>query len=233
MAACAVLSFVTLNRIDVYTDQGTYCRDVLRAYPSDHKAWNNLAVHYWEASPPAWTAAEHAFKKGLASRERYLKGTLNLARLYLDWDRSAPAVQLLEQAEQTLAPVRRSNPDALYLLGKVSLRRADREPSRSTELLEEAWGVGISVCVESAYSGLLGRCSRHRPSDWCFLRRMVAKPINPRRSSRRNRPLARSTCATFRSGPQSESFRRFCGSRSATPPGLSVPLWPGVLPFPQ
>ena len=138
VCACAVLSVISWQRASIYEDEGTYLEDVVRVYPTDHQAWLNLGVHHWEKMPPDWTAAESCFKTAISSKERYLKGQLNLARLYLDWDVQSPSLKRLEQAEQTLSPLRKTNPDCLYLLGKVSLRRADRVPHQSIKLLDLA-----------------------------------------------------------------------------------------------
>ena len=134
----------TAIRIPVYNDRGTYCRDVVRAYPHDEKAWNNLGVfHYMplpdlEGHEPDYVAADDAFARAVAAYSgegTYGKGRLNRARALLERQRVEGDSVDLAPIDDWLGSVERAkrpNPDALYLLGKADLRtgRASRNDVR-------------------------------------------------------------------------------------------------------
>ena len=143
-AAVVVLMGVTWSRIPVYRDDGAFSRDVIRVYPRDWKAWNNLAVFEWSRDPPAFFAARRAFERALEIRPGYRKGRLNLARLLLDQHRLEKDSDLLDPVEDLLRPLGR-RPEALYLRGKLALRRAAAVSEGRKELLEEALSLYTSA----------------------------------------------------------------------------------------
>ncbi|MAG57094.1 MAG: hypothetical protein CMJ83_12445 [Planctomycetes bacterium] len=148
LIAVAGYATVTVLRIPVYEDRGTYCRDVVRAYPEDHKAWNNLGVYWFLPDPDLdahaadFTRADAAFEEALSHRPRYRKGLLNRSRALLERQRVADEKIALSPVETWLVDLAQSkDPDALYLLGKVSLRSHAQspDPEVSKDHLESAW----------------------------------------------------------------------------------------------
>lgn len=133
---------ITAVRIPVYTDRGTYCRDVVRAYPHDEKAWNNLGVYLYlpderlEGHKPDYAAADRAFAKAIevySGKDTYKKARLNRARALLERQRVEGDTVDLSPIDTWLAGGEKErNPDALYLLGKADLRtgRAARSDER-------------------------------------------------------------------------------------------------------
>ncbi len=131
---------LTLHRIPVYDTRGSFCTDVLRRYPHDYKALNNLGVyHMLERKPPDPVAAEAAFLHALEIHPAYRRGRLNLARARLERERHGDRSVDLDRLFADLEPLLdRGDPDALYLGGKLALRRAEREPAARATHLESA-----------------------------------------------------------------------------------------------
>lgn len=130
-AAVLAAGVVTWARIPVYENDGAYFKDVVRAYPQDERAWNNLGVYLADrARPPEPRQAERALRRALHIRPGYRKAAFNLGALYLDHD--------LEAARGFLEPRAGHDPALLYLLGRVDLEQARREPDRASGLLPRA-----------------------------------------------------------------------------------------------
>ena len=124
------LAIVTLVRMPIYTDRGTYDRDVLLAYPEDHRAWNNLGVYLFlplqdhEWHDPDYEAADEAFAEAMRILPGYRRGRLNRVRAALESDAHGLPVDFAK-AESWITPlVRRNVGDAHYLLGKLLHRQA-------------------------------------------------------------------------------------------------------------
>lgn len=116
-------------RTVVYRDDGTYFRDVLRAYPADERAWNNLGVFLMlDADPPDFDGADQAFARALAVRPAYRRGRMNAARSILERVRVTHDARGLDRIDELLRPgVERGDRDALALVGRAELERAERE----------------------------------------------------------------------------------------------------------
>lgn len=140
LGTCLVLTWV---RTPVYTDRITFSQDVIRAYPEDERAWLNLGVAWYlplegyETHEPDHVAAEAAFARALEIRPAYKKAWMNRARARLN----AGDLAGLEPLEDWLGRyAERDDGDALYLLGKVTLREgqalAKEDPTRERALRE-------------------------------------------------------------------------------------------------
>lgn len=129
-----LLSVLLQQRIAIYRDRVTYQRDVLRVYPQDEKAWNNLGVALFlrlpghEEGPLDFEEADRAFAEAIRLRPRYRRAILNRARARLEAEAVLPGrrERFLDPLETWLKPFAdRGDPSALYLLGKASLRTGD------------------------------------------------------------------------------------------------------------
>lgn len=148
IVALGVAVVVTSMRIPVYTDRGTYCEDVIRAYPDDHKAWNNLGVYHYLPDPavddhePDFDAAERAFVRAIEILPSYRRARMNRARALLERQRVQDKTADLRPIEDWLAPgIRLRQPDSLYLAAKADYRigRARKEGPTRSALLERAY----------------------------------------------------------------------------------------------
>ncbi|NRA96581.1 MAG: hypothetical protein HRU14_10280 [Planctomycetes bacterium] len=124
------------------------CEDVIRAYPDDHKAWNNLGVYHYLPDPklddhePDFDAADRAFAHAVESQPGYRRGRLNRARALLERQRVAEKDADLTPIEAWLASgIRREDPDALNLAARADLRMWSRRPPGLTRTgrLERAY----------------------------------------------------------------------------------------------
>lgn len=123
------LAFGLAIRSEVYRNDGTYFRDVLSTYPEDERAWNNLGVFLMlDAEPPDFDGADAAFARALAIRPTYRRGRLNAARSILERVRVTHDASGLDGVDDLLRPgVERGDRDALALVGRAELERAERE----------------------------------------------------------------------------------------------------------
>jgi hypothetical protein len=149
-------------RVPAYEDRGHFSADVLRRYPQDHRALNNLGVfHYlklapYEKGPPDFDAAENAFWLALEIRPQYRRALLNRARARLVRQETLmEPIASLDILEGWLEPLAtRNDADALYLLGKLSLRagKAETDLEHAKEHFELA-----ETRYEAAARGFLSR----------------------------------------------------------------------------
>lgn len=148
LGALVMGAFVTTRRIPVYTDRGSYCEDVIRAYPEDHKAWNNLGVYHYLPDPYVdrhdrdFEAADRAFARAVELHPGYARGRLNRARALLERQRLLDEDVDLRPIEEWLAlGLRREHPDALNLAARADLRigRSRRPGPTRTARLESAY----------------------------------------------------------------------------------------------
>lgn len=114
-------------RVDVYRDDGTYFRDVLRAYPLDERAWNNLGVFLMkDAAPPDFDGADAAFAEAVRLRPTYRRGRLNAARSILERRRVTHEDRGLARVEDLLGPgLSRGDSEALRLVGRAEFELAE------------------------------------------------------------------------------------------------------------
>lgn len=114
-------------RTDVYRDDGTYFRDVLRAYPQDERAWNNLGVFLMkDAAPPDFDGADAAFAEAVRLRPTYRRGRLNAARSILERRRVSHEDRGLARVEDLLGPgLSRGDAEALRLVGRAEFELAE------------------------------------------------------------------------------------------------------------
>jgi tetratricopeptide (TPR) repeat protein len=164
-ALILLLGTLTVRRIPIYEDRGSFCRAVLAVYPEDHRAWNNLGVYHLlplegqetHAADPL--AAADCFRQALRVRPGYRRGRLMLARaLLVAHARDGDPDHLAAIDEVLGVPAAREDPEALLILGQAALRRAE---AATGEALRGAAGQALER-FEAAARGFAEQGKRRR-----------------------------------------------------------------------